>query len=489
MSNRKLLSVIIAVLMVLPVLFGCADNGKTDTTTAALTDAATVDPSASEEATTDAYVADSLPEKLDLDMTICVLYDTKTSAQEFFADDTNGEPINDAIYARNAAIENRLNVKLEFVGETGNHDNQNVFLNRAKADTDGTYDIYGVYSRTCAYLAANGLCQNLMTTEYFDIEKPWWPDALTNECLIKNKLFFCSGDISTNLLWYMSACFFNIEIWENANPGYSLYDLVDNKEWVLAKFTELVKSFYVDNGNGTVDDGDQFGVCGYNACYDAFLNSCGVISIIKDADGGLMLNPDFLGERTVDIVSKVAIICADAGCHHSDVSKDEKAIFYDGRSLFVIDGPQLVANGGASLGFRFGMIPLPMLDNSQADYVTNIRYPFNIYAISKGAENPDACSAVLEAWASASYRTVTPVIFEVAMKTRYSEDSNASRMYDTLRRTVCFDLGRVFNYSVSNFYPNFRKACFQNLNWSGIAKTLGASVNRLLDKLVKDVYE
>ena len=205
MCIKRMLPIVLACFLVLPVFFGCA-NGTGDGTTAPTTTAQVI-PDESEEAseTESDYVADGLPETMNLDRTVTILYDTKTSAQEFFADDTNGEAINDAIYARNAAIEARLNVTLKYVGEVGNHDNQNVYLNKAKADTDGEFDIYGAYSRTCAYCAMNGLCYNLVNTQYFDIEKPWWPEALTKECLIKNKLYFCSGDILTNLLRYMSA--------------------------------------------------------------------------------------------------------------------------------------------------------------------------------------------------------------------------------------------------------------------------------------------
>jgi len=489
MTKRRLLSIILVCLIILPVLFGCADKTEETGTTAPDTTAAAA-PNESTAAETDsAYVADSLPDKMDLNRKIGVLYDDKASAQEFFADDTNGEAINDAIYARNAAIEARLNVTFEFTGCHGNNDNQNVFLDKAKSDTDGAFDIYGAYSRTTAYLAANGLCYNLVNTEYFDIEKPWWPQALTDECLIKGKLFFCSGDISTNLLWYMSALFFNLDIWENARQGESLYDLVDSKQWIYDKFFEICRSFYDDlNGNQIADVGDQFGICGYDACFDAFLNSSGVISIIKDSSGSLILNPDFLGERTVDIVGKVAMLCKDSCCHYSGTSKDEKAIFYDGKALFALDGAWLIGNGGGNLGFKFGMIPLPLFDADQENYITNIRYPFNIYAVSNVGENKDESSAVLEAWASASYRMVTPIVFEVTMKTRYSEDTTASRMFDILRSTVCFDLGRVFNYSLGNYYPSFRKACFANSNWAQTARGIATSTNRFLTTLMK-IYD
>ena len=42
------------------------------------------------------------------------------------------------------------------------------------------------------------------------------------------------------------------------------------------------------------------------------------------------------------------------------------------------------------------------------------------------------------------------------MKTRYSLDNVSSKMYDYIRDGVVFDLGRMYNYSLDNYYPDFR---------------------------------
>ena len=490
MKLMRTAALLLTVLLLIPVLAACG-NPTTDpvnTGDAAASTASSDQSGDPADATTaeagDGFEPDALPEKLNLDKTLTMLYDLKYSTQEFFAEDTTGEAVNDAIFRRNANVENRLGLTVKYEGCEGNDKNQDVFLKRAQSDVAaGTpeYDIYAAYSRTIPYLAVNGLCGNLLDTEYFNVSKPWWPQALTDECTIKGKLLFATGDISTNLLWYMSGAFFNQEMWEAARMGYTLYDLVDNNEWVLDKFIEVCKQFV----SGETDADRIYGMVAYNACLDAFLNSCGVISIDKDADGNLKLSDDFLGERTANIVAKLGTFFNEGYNYHtSSTSADEKAIFYERRSLFVIDGTQIVRNVGTKIEFDYGLVPLPKYDADQPGYVTNLRYPYNFYAINKTSENNEESGTLLEALASESYRSVTPVLFELTMKTRYSQDSTTSRMYDILRGGIAFDLGRLFNYSVGNFYPQFRKQCIAGGNWASNAQTIRKSTTRLIDALM-----
>ena len=57
-------------------------------------------------------------------------------------------------------------------------------------------------------------------------------------------------------------------------------------------------------------------------------------------------------------------------------------------------------------------------------------------------------------------------------------------MYDILRGGIAFDLGRLFNYSIGNFYPQFRNQCIAGGNWSSNAQTIRKSTTRLIDALM-----
>ena len=79
---------------------------------------------------------------------------------------------------------------------------------------DGAYDIYAAYSRTIGASVVNALTRPLEKSAYIDYEKPWWPDNLTEESMIHDRLYFVSGDLSTNVLHMMYCIYYNRQMAE-----------------------------------------------------------------------------------------------------------------------------------------------------------------------------------------------------------------------------------------------------------------------------------
>ena len=487
---KHITSLILSALILCAALYGCASPAEEIITTGQEATVTTSQITETEAVTVDeqGFLKDDLP-SLDFGgEKIAVLYDTGVLNQDFFAEEQNGSAVNDALFSRNAAVERRLGIEFAFTPEIGDHNNHSVYVTRVRSDLgSGTpeFMIYGATSRTIALVAAEGGCANLLETKYFNREKPWWPRALTDEVTSHGKLFFCTGDISTNAIWMMSSIIFNDELLKERYPDGSLYDTVNRGEWTLDKFCEIVSGAVVLNGTGSVD---VYGLVGYNACFDAMLNANGIISIVKNGDGDFVFSDDFIGERTQTVVEKMGrLFTATPAVHQSGTAKNERAIFYSGKSLFMIDGIYTVVSGiQAGMSFGYGVVPCPKFDSDQKNYVTNMRYQYNLFAISSGFDGGtrDVCSAVLEALASDSYRRLTPVLFEETMKTRYSKDVVTAQMFDILRENICFDVGRIHNYSLTNFYPDFRSACFNGGgNWSSTVKTYVRQLGTELEKL------
>ena len=437
------------------------------------------------------YLLDKLPEKLDFGgVEIVTLYDNLVQMPDFFVDAENGDAVNDAIFRRNVRVEERLGVKLGYYGVAGT-DKQEVYLAEVMSDYSGgdnRYAIYGAASRTIPYVSVKGILKDLLDSEYFFAEMPWWPVSLTDQLTINGKLLMCSGDISTMTLWQMSGMYYNKEIWGNAAKGFSLEDLVESGGWTVDKMIEICSDFYIDNGDGAVNTADQFGFTCYDASFDAFLNSAGIVSIDKDAEGKLAVTDDFAGERTDTLVSKLGQFCKENSTFHSDTQKTARSQFYDGKSLFILDGVYVVSNNisKTSIDFDYGLIPTPKYDTDQERYITGMRYSYMMYAVNAGSMLSGESVAVVEALGSYGYRLVVPQIFEVTMKLRYSTDNQGSRMFDILREGVCFDIGRIYNYSMNNFYPNFRKYCFNNTSgWMKFVKSLSGSLPKQLENIAE----
>ena len=90
---------------------------------------------------------------------------------------------------------------------------------------------------------------------------------------------------------------------------------------------------------------------------------------------------------------------------------------------------------------------------------------------------------MLECWASEAYRTTTPAQFETTMKLKYSESEVEAEMYDIIRTTVVFDIGRLFNQDLGDMTDIFFKASGSGNNW----KTVSTGYSKMLPKMIEKI--
>ena len=182
-----------------------ADNTPEDTTTAAA------------DETTAPTKLSSLPEDLDFEgATVNFLYWDDVERPEFFSEGMTGDNVNDAIYQRNLNVEDRLKVKLNYIGEKGNVSNSDNFLKKVQNSFNAgekAYDILASHSRTGGVVAAGGMAMDLLDIDdsYIDLSMPWWPESITETATIGDKMYFISGDISTNTLHFMYGVYYNTD--------------------------------------------------------------------------------------------------------------------------------------------------------------------------------------------------------------------------------------------------------------------------------------
>ena len=455
---KKLISLMLTILMLASAVISCGVAEQPDSTAQTTTGGAETiqSESAMPEATTEGnldangYWKDDLPENLNLNgEKVTILYDDSSYAQEFISDGINGDLINDAIYNRNEAVSARLNVELTFVGADGRN-KTNDFISSVNADVQSgsaEYDIIGTYSQIPGSLAISGSLIDLMTLDYLNFDQPWWPATLSEQASIQNRLYLCTGDISTNLLWMMQVVFFNkdlIATYHLEDP----YTLVDGMKWTVDKMIEMSTGIYEDlNGNGVADESDHYGMTLYTQALDANFASAGLVCIDKDENGYFRVSPTLNGENVVNLLTKFCDWVHDSGDVVWSKETSVRKVMQEGRSLFIEDRAFVAKdNLVAQDQFSYGIMPVPVYDENQANYITNVGYPHNIYCISSGInmDRANRAAAVLECMASESYRQVTPALFETSMKVKYAEDEQASEIYDMIKENIDFDPGRIY---------------------------------------------
>ncbi|MBQ7347050.1 MAG: hypothetical protein IJW55_03760 [Clostridia bacterium] len=408
----------------------------------------------------DGFLNDDLPD-LDYNLAnISMLVWEDVTMQEFEAEGLNGQAINDAIYYRNLEAEARLNVEFSYTEKAG-HAVEDWF-NTCEIDYSSgskAYHIYATYSRTFATLATRGFLVDLKQTTYLDLEKPWWPEGLRDNCTINNKLYFASGDISSNALWMMHCIFVN----EDAADSWrvfeekQLYDIINDGEWTLDLMLSMCKDVFENrDGDDAVTSGDFFAFTAQAVNLNLFSTGSGLLCMAKDEDDALIISDSLASEKMISVINKTRQIAYADNAYVQDgidgrkVFCAQNALFHVDK-LFVLRGKDNQNADQTAISFDVLIAPSPKYSESQKEYYTAVGAPFTMYGINNllDASTVDMLSAALECLASESYRQVTPIIFEESLKLRYSKDDVTSKMFDTIRNGVVYDIGEIFDISLS----------------------------------------
>lgn len=477
----RLLTVLLALSMLaaLPgMLISCGngDSGTVTTTTTTASGAGDVITPGTEDAyDANGYLKDSLDPSLSFaGKTINVLYWEDQEHEEFQSDSITGDLVGDAIYTRNQAVEERLGITFNFIPTKGNASNIAAYttvVNNSVNAGDRAYNIVAAHSMTMGNVASKALLYNLTDCDYLDWEKPWWPAGLIDQATINGKLYFCSGDISANLIYMMYVTFFNKDLLNDFRLE-DPYKLVDEGKWTIDKMFEMCSGVYNDlNSNGQKDIGDLYGQYTYTLHLDAFLTGSNIIMVNTNGEE-LSFSPEFLGEKTLGLQEKVRNFFMNTSDGYLlTVNSSVHQYFSQGLSLFWNDRCRQAITF-SDKDISYGIIPVPKYDEAQKNHVTVIGNPFTPYGIPCDASEEDAnmAAAVLECMASESYRNVSPALYETALKLKYSQDDVASRMFDIAKSTVAFDLGRIFSSALGSPAGKWQSAISGNVSWATLVK-------------------
>lgn len=493
---KNISRIIIALLilaMTLPMALSCAETTPSGETTApAETQAPSGETPVETTAEETLFAASNIPADLKFDgTTINILYWDDVPNVEFFVEDQNGESVNDAIYRRNAKVQEQFGVTLNFVGTPGNNSNQSAFVNACVNSTQAgadAYDIFCGYTMTGATLMTQGVTQDLTDYEIMEFDKPWWPKSLISKANVNGGLYFASGDISTNFIHMMYLTIFNKDMLldiHNMTPE-ALYDLAYNGQWTLDKLIELTEGTYVDqDGDNTASEGDRYGLVVTNVHFDSFYAGSGLTTIEVQEDGSLALSADLFSQKTVDLLEKLCNLLHTSGDAYI---KKSEPLFAAGQALFIVDRPYVITKSFTAAGFSFGILPIPKYDTDQEDYRTCLGFGYTMYMLSAAAPNAEAAAATIELMAYQSYLNITPALFEESMKLRYADQSDDAFMFDIIRECVDIDVARLFTTQLEKMsYSIFRNAVNGNAAGSYISQQ--KVYEKTLEKKLDDINE
>lgn len=493
----RMLALTLAIAMLALTAISCG-AGKTEESAATTTAVADVTTEATTEQTTETTKdpnTSDLPEDLNYtgEVINIISRDSDWVRDEIWVEQINGDVVNDAVYQRNSAVEERLGLKINniTISGTDNYAVSDEVRIAVKAGSD-EFDILANSVYSSIMYSAENIFHNLYNCDYLDLEKPYWAQGFNQAASFGEAQYMCTGAAALTLYRYMFVTFFNKDLLAEATD-VNLYEVVNQGKWTLDYHNELASKFYTDlNGNGQSDDADRFGfVCTNMAYIDAYWSSCQLPILTKDENNAYLYSVDL--EKVSAAVDKILKLWYDCEGSHifESVSDAEnqligtRAIAERRTATTTLRLVSVETDEFRNMTDRYGIIPIPKMDENQTEYQTFLHDQFTAFGIVSSVKDDrlQMMGAFLEAMAEESFKSLVPTYYELALKTKYVSDEESAQMLDTIYRSVYIDAGVLYTKTV-DVHQQLRTIIRSgNNNVASMFKATSKIVEKMLTKL------
>lgn len=377
---------------------------------------------------------------------------SKETGSHFWSDfgynaDRSGEPINDAVFARNLVIEDRYGISINVTEVT----DVEATAKKAVNAGDDVYDIVmPIIDRTYS-MAEPGYIYELSEIPYINLNKPWWDHILTDDLAMGNKIYVATGDISMEDEEYNWCVVFNKSIIKKFNLRNPYQD-VTNGLWTYAVLYEMAKAVSYDvNGDGLLDWNDSFG---YGDDYNGgqyLFHSAGERIATLNSDGKPELT--LMSNRTVLIMEKLIKFLRDKTCviWVSEMKNVDNGwlelnhMLTDGRLLFREANIYNIKQY-REMSDDFGLLPGPKFNDEQTNYYQCIdSHACSGVCIPMTAKNLERTGVILEALAYESIN-IKDAYYNVTLTGKYTRDEESLDMLKIIFDSRMYDTGIVFGW-------------------------------------------
>lgn len=453
---KKVLSLLLVIAMLF-IVSACASGGNNDTTTSGTSGNDGKDTTTSEEPSvtedpTPTNVKDTLGEH-NFNNAVYTILSRKNTASEVKSTEVTGDLVKDAVYTRNAAVEDRFGVKIKVVEQPGDWGDRETFIatvQTAFLSGGHDYDLIMTHSAYIANIAINGLAYDMATLSDMDFSKKWWCESYTQNANIDGSIYTAIGDLTYSLYERMQCMYFNKDIVADNNIP-DLYQLVLDGKWTFDKLKEFSLQVGSDlDGNGTFDSNDLYGLAMNN-------HTCRILATVFETNmtvagenGHRTLNMP--NEKFVDVYNALYSLIHENQQVRWDAEADSQVKLFTDNKVMLFAGRLGNAASMKDMTSEYGIIPFPKWNEDQANYISSARDYMTGIAIFGNTADPEMTGIVTEAMSMYGYQYITPAYYETTLKLKYLSDETAMGMLDLIRDTLTMDFAMTYTNSLDLIY-------------------------------------
>ena len=376
--------------------------------------------------------------------------------QEIGAEEETGDAVNDAIYKRNSKIGEKYNVTIKEI----RHDRDSLaqpVIKSISADDD-------LYDLICGNIAQSGIISqrggllDLNQVNHLDLQKPWYDRNAASDLSIGNKLYFAVGELQisdNNGTWCV---WFNKDLVQNLGLE-DPYKLVRDGKWTMDKCFELASAANMDlNGDGKMNEEDQWGMMGESFNIYALMNGAGTRFIQKDAND----LPYYAGytSKDMDIFDKGAEYLGDAkksilvgtsknhGSYADPWVDFAHPMFAGNKVLFFFTSLAGVTYH-RSFDTNFGILPIPKYEEADKNYVSTVSVVMASalsMPVTLSGGSLDRTAVIAEELSAESMYVLTPAYYETQLKRKLTRDDESAEMLDIIFENRIYSTAQLYNW-------------------------------------------
>ncbi len=448
MKNRLLLAKILSLLLVV-LLVSCGGASKPPSEADPDADLATDDTAVDVETEADIYA--DLPKSDFGGYEFKILNNISNFAMtSMFSEELNGEPINDAIYNRNALVEQDLNI--EIIEQMQEYYEVTATMQRLISAGDPVYDAFWNESKFQTPFAVEGQLVPIEQLTNIAIEKPWWYSKANDSLSIGGNKHILVGDLHLMFKESFWMTGFNKSVID-ANSLADPYELVDSGKWTLDAMHDLMVAVTADiDGDGKITADDMMGVSLHGGGGLPFMIGTGVRLSGKDDNDLPTVNVTSeafysrYGAAAEKIFADKDLVCLEGRTANTNkYNNGFHGVFFSGHTLFYVE-PIGSLKKLRDMDAEFGVVPFPKYDEAQQEYSSLIASFSACMAVPVTNTDLDRTGIILENLCARSYEGLRQAYSDVTLDFKYIRDEESAKMLQLIFDTGAFELTSVFGW-------------------------------------------
>lgn len=439
---KKIISSILALLMLLSVLASCSSTAKGETETIATQEG--------EISTADIVGFEASDHG---GRTFNILVSNTDEEEHLTEDGYNTQVVNDAIFTRNLKVEEYFGIDIEVISKPGDWFNMASFNQEITRMVMAGADDYDMVVGVTGVIPASFSTDyylDVSDMEYIDLEKEWWVKGQYDELQINGKLLGVYGDLNLTLYSEIHAIMFNTQVLDN-NHLESPYDLVNTDKWTIEKMLTLAAEAggEIDGKIGVDPESDIMGMIGTVNPDRAFMTAFDLDLIERNNDGSLSMS----STPSEKFINAYKTLCGafygSAYNYLLQVTSDDYSValnaMAENRVLFLPSYVKWISDPIIrNMEGDYGIVPYPKLDDDQESYRSQVATGATCACFPKTIGDAELSAQVATYMSYLGYDTVIKEYYDEYLGQRLSKSPEMLEMLGLIRETSIISLSTAY---------------------------------------------